>query len=264
MSIRSASRCEAYLSGMTSDPGFSDDDVARVFARASELDVQDADEPAAPGRSLTPSDESHGRLTLAELQAIGAEAGISADAIARAARELAVGAPAAGFVRRRAGIPVAVGQELRLDTPVSDAEWTRIVVRLRETFDARGELREQGAFREWSNGNLHASLEPTATGHTLRLRTKKGGAGEMLGMVGGLAGFAATLGVLGHFADKPKAFVIAAMMASIAVGIGGWQLVSLPRWAALRARQMRQVLQSVLTDRARRLEAPDVGAADDS
>ncbi len=235
---------------MTSDPGFSDEDVARIFARASELDVEgEADHPA-PGRAVVRADESEARLTLAELQAIGAEAGISATAIARAARELALRAPGQAHTRTMLGVPVAVGHELTLESPVSDEEWTRIVVRLRETFDARGELREQGAFREWSNGNLHASLEPTATGHTLRLRTKKGSAREMLGMAGGLAGFAASLGVLGHFADKPKAFVIAAMMASIAAGIGGWQLVSLPRWAALRAQQMQDVLDGVLADRS--------------
>lgn len=247
---------------MPHEHGYSDEDVTRIFARASELEVDQGERDAASGGALVPADDSSRGLTLAELQAIGVEAGISAAAIARAAHELSLGAPAPTVVQRWAGIPVAVGQSLRLDPRVSDDEWTRIVVRLRDTFDARGTLRDQGAFREWSNGNLQASLEPTDTGHLLRLRTRNGNASALLAMAGGLAGFASLLSLLGVVADRPKAFVIAAMIGAIGVGMAGWQLVTLPRWASVRAQQFRDVLESVLADRIKRLDAPPAGPPD--
>src|SRR6185369_2512687 len=67
-------------------------------------------------------------------------------------------------------------------------EWDRLVVDLRETFDARGTIRSDGSLKQWTNGNLQALLEPTATGHRLRLRTVMGAARAQL---------TAGLGVLG-------------------------------------------------------------------
>lgn len=240
---------------MAHEHGYTDEDVTRIFARASELDADDGERDEASGRAMVAAPGASHGFTLPELQAIGAEAGISAAAIARAAHELSLGAPAPGVVQRWAGLPVAVGQELRLDTPVSDAEWTRIVVRLRDTFDARGTLRDQGAFREWSNGNLQATLEPTDTGHMLRLRTRKSSVRDVLGIAGGVGGFAGMLAVLSSVADKPNALPIAAMLGVVAIGMAGWQWVAIPRWAALRAEQMQAVLQSVLDERAQRLAA---------
>lgn len=252
----------ATLYCMPPDRGFSDDDVSRIFARASELDADVPADQHAPGQAITPAEGEPQGLTLAELQAIGAEAGISASAIARAVHELSVGAPSRASVQRWAGIPVGLRQELHLDTPVTGEEWTHIVVQLRATFDARGTLREQGAFREWSNGNLQASLEPMDTGHELRLRTRNGNASALLAMAGGLAGFAAMLSLLGVAADRPKAFVIAAMIGAIGVAMGGWQLIALPRWATVRSQQFREVLQLVLANRIKRLDAPPAAIND--
>ena len=36
---------------------------------------------------------------------------------------------------------------------------------------ARGHLSEEGPFRQWTNGNLQALLEPTESGQQLRLKT---------------------------------------------------------------------------------------------
>ncbi len=69
----------------------------------------------------------------------------------------------------------------------SDEEWERLVVDLRETFDARGIVRHDGALKQWTNGNLQVLLEPDEKGHRVRLRTTKGDARGM--MVGGLVMF---------------------------------------------------------------------------
>jgi len=49
-----------------------------------------------------------------------------------------------------------------------------MVVLFRRTFGAHGVLRAEGSLREWGNGRLRMSLEPTAQGgHQLRLSTSK-------------------------------------------------------------------------------------------
>jgi hypothetical protein len=78
------------------------------------------------------------------------------------------------------GITIGVGRTIELDRRMSEEEWERVVVLLRETFDARGNVRSHGSLREWTNGNLQALLEPTASGHRLRLRTTHGTARAMM------------------------------------------------------------------------------------
>ena len=46
-------------------------------------------------------------------------------------------------------------------------------------------MKAYGSLRQWTNGNLQALLEPTATGHRLRLGTLKGNA--RASMAAGLA-----------------------------------------------------------------------------
>src|SRR5437870_10699022 len=97
--------------------------------------------------------------------------------------------------RRFLGLPIGVGRSVDLDRALSDPEWERLVADLRDTFDATGRMRQDGAFRQWTNGNLQAVLEPTDIGHRLRLRTGKGDAVAFL--MGGLAigGLAAAMGI---------------------------------------------------------------------
>ena len=51
--------------------------------------------------------------------------------------------------------------------------------------------------REWTNGNLHVFLEPTATGDRLRLRTRKGSAMAVFAM--GAAGLVIGLALMTLF-----------------------------------------------------------------
>ena len=79
-----------------------------------------------------------------------------------------------------------MGRTVYLDRPVSDHEWDLLVVDLRETFNARGKLRQEGSFRQWTNGNLQVLLEPTDSGERLRLKTVKSGARASI-LMGGTA-----------------------------------------------------------------------------
>jgi hypothetical protein len=68
---------------------------------------------------------------------------------------------------------VAKGELPKSKPTRPQGEERNIVVTLRETFEARGRLQRDGSFRQWTNGNLQALLEPSATGHRLRLSTRK-------------------------------------------------------------------------------------------
>ena len=208
------------------DRRYNDKEIAAIFRAAAETQ-----ENAPPE---VPRDEG---LTLADLQAIGREVGIPADAVAQAAQALDVRVGATS--RTILGLPIGVSRTVHLNRRLSDAEWERLVVQLREVFNARGRTRTDGSLRQWTNGNLQVLLEPTATGHRLRFGTVHGAARASIG-----AGFAflllsATIGVVsalgGNFdsAIPGMAFLLLSGAGFIASGA-----LRLPRWARLRQRQI--------------------------
>jgi hypothetical protein len=210
---------------------FNEEEVAAIFEKATEAQQTD--------RRQLPSGEG---MTLGDLQDIGRQVGISPELIGQAAKSIdRAGRPTS---RSFLGLPIGVGRTIELDRKLTDAEWDRLVVDLRETFDARGTLRHEGSFRQWTNGNLQALLEPTETGHRIRLRTLKGDAVAM--MIGGLG----MLGVASAaiiYAALRGAFGDAGMLSSLGLlatmgvamfGIGGLRL---PRWARTRQRQMEEI-----------------------
>src|ERR1051325_3140652 len=140
---------------------YSDEEAAAIFERASETEHAVVPVPAE-GRGLT----------LAALQDIGREVGISPESIALAAQSLDLaGRPA---LQRFMGLPIGVGRIVEFDRRLSDSDWEVLVADLRTTFQARGTVRYDGPFRQWTNGNLQALLEPTPTGDRLRLQTVQG------------------------------------------------------------------------------------------
>ena len=216
---------------------YGDDEIAAIFSQASK------EEARPPAVRSSRSDGPDG-LTLAELQAIGREAGIAPDAVARAAR--ALDARPSGGVRRLLGLPIGVERTVSLGRRLSDDEWERLVVRLREVFDARGTMSAHGNFRQWTNGNLQALLEPTESGHRLRLRTTRAsaragiGVGVMamgMGVVVAIAGAAA-----GRFAAATPGVVF---MALIGIGAIVSSVLPLPTWARLRGQQMDEIARTL-------------------
>lgn len=212
---------------------YSDSEIAAIFRAA-------ADGPVLPEREV-PREEG---LTLPELQAIGREVGIAPEAVAQAAHGLDVRRDAQS--RRFLGLPIGVARTVNLNRRLSDEEWERLVVQLREVFNARGVTRSDGSLRQWTNGNLQVLLEPTETGHRLRFGTLHGGASAMIG--GGLtalaiAGILAIVtsinGTLGG-AMTGIGFIVAAGLGMIASGA-----LRLPAWAKLRGRQMEAIATTV-------------------
>ena len=212
---------------------YNDTEIAAIFRAATEG-------PLAHSQPDVPHDEG---LTLPDLQAIGREVGIAPDAIAGAARALDVHR---GVGRTFLGLPIGVARTVNLHRRLSDEEWERLVVQLREVFDARGTTRSDGSLRQWTNGNLQVLLEPTESGHRLRFRTMHGGAQASIaaGFVAfGTAGVVALITALsGTLVDAMSGVLFLAAAGTLFVANGALRL---PRWARLRARQMDALAQAI-------------------
>jgi hypothetical protein len=208
---------------------YSEDEVSAIFERAAEAQQ-------AVRRTL-PASEG---LTLTDLRAIGREVGIPAELVDLAARS--VDQQGQDASRTFLGMPVGVGRTVELGRRLTDDEWERLVVDLRETFDARGTIRSDGSLRQWTNGNLQAFLEPTPTGHRLRLRTIMGGARRSMTVGLGMLGVSATVviasAVTGHVAEALAATGSLMGFGAALFAVGAARL---PGWARTRRRQMEGV-----------------------
>jgi hypothetical protein len=211
---------------------FNEAEMKAIFENAADAE--------AAGRQASAASDG---MTLAQLQEIGREAGISPEAVALAARLVEQrGQPVS---QRWLGLPIGVGRTLELGRRLSEREWEDLVVDLRETFDARGHVSAQGSFREWRNGNLQALLEPTTTGQRLRIRTVKGGAQSLVLAGVAMAGAAVVMAlvtVIPRGGTLGEALLGMAPLMAMAAGLVGAGALRLPSWARLRARQMDDVL----------------------
>jgi len=215
---------------MTNERRYTEDEVHEIFERAA------AKEP----QGLLASRREEG-MNLADLQDIGRQVGLDAARIAEAAAAIDVGGQ---LVPRRTswGMPVSVGRIVELERPPTDREWELLVAEVRQTFGARGRVVTEGRLREWRNGNLHVSVEPTETGYRLRMGTYKGNAlaTAAVGVGGVLMGLLFLLLMIleGKLA---RGFFLPAVF----LGMGGAALassvVALPRWAKEREEQMEYI-----------------------
>lgn len=224
-----------YLSVSMTERRFNEAEVAAIFERAAEAQQI--------SQHQLPSGEG---MTLSDLQDIGREVGFSSEQLARAAKAIELsGRPTS---RHFLGLPVGVGLTVDLARTLSAEEWEQFVADLRETFDARGIVKSEGSLRHWANGNLHAFLEPTATGHRVRLRTVKGDARGLLLAGLGTMGFAAVAMISSALRGVPVDAGFLSSLGLLATGGAGmfaFGAFRLPRWARLRRRQMEEVASRV-------------------
>jgi hypothetical protein len=215
---------------MPDDRRYADDEIEEIFRIAAE----DRRLPRAGATAET-------GLTLTELQDIGREAGLSPERVADAARSLEArrGALPRGH---SLGMPTAVGRIVPLPRAPDDREWALLVSQFRETFQATGIDRSQGASRHWSNGNLHIAIEPTETGTRMRLQTRKQN-GEVLNGIGSVGvGMSAVLfGIMAVGGRPDAAFIGPAFMSLMSVGALAANAIRLPRWARTRESQMEEL-----------------------
>jgi len=213
---------------------YSEEEVAQIFERATEAQHG--------GVRRLPSAQG---MTLEALQEIGREVGIAPELILQAARSLDLaGQPS---TRRFLGLPIGVRRSVELRRRLTEAECERLVVDLRETFDARGVLRHDGAFRQWTNGNLQVLLEPTESGQRLRLRTIKGDARAMMTGGLGMIGISAVSVVAALMGGVSGAGEVSSLLSLAGIGAGmfGLGAIRLPGWARRRQRQMEAIAERV-------------------
>ena len=214
---------------------YDDDEVAEIFRRATGEGTGDGGTgPRAPSEGMS----------LQELEEIGREVGIAPDAIDRAARSLERRVDAAP-VQRFLGAPRTVSRTFRLERPLTDHEWERVVAELRRTFEAKGRVETQGRLRSWTNGNLQVHVEPEGSGYAVRMRTKQGQTSQ-LAIVGGvftgiglLAAFGGLLGSGSDALSKGLMFLVAGLVTLL------WARMSLPGWARTRAEQMEALAERI-------------------
>ena len=223
---------------------YNDEEVAEIFQRATEAQ-----------KSTLPTSSSAEGTSLAELQEIGKEVGLPPDLVARAAQSLQTKGKVEG--RLMAGLPVGVGRTIDLPRPLTEAEWHQLVVQLRETFDARGKLSEQGPFKQWTNGNLQALLEPTPTGQRLRLKSLKGSAMSMMSAGFGMVGITASILTVMYLRAVPFDADALWLVFTTGLGLLTAGALQVPSWARLRSRQMEEVAERLTVSL---ISAPDATA----
>jgi hypothetical protein len=215
---------------MNDERRYTEDEISEILDRATEAQTDRS--PTSAGAT---------GLTLRELHEIGREVGIPEEVITRAATGLDRPKPEAVAPETFLGQTIGVGRTVHLPRPLTDQEWHRLVIDLRETFNAKGRISGEGAFRQWTNSNLHALLEPAEQGERLRLRTLKGNARISQGMGaafmagGALMGIASMLGVAG---DPGNVVFMGVMGAVFFLS----SRLTVPSWAKTRTRQFEEVI----------------------
>lgn len=211
---------------------YGDDEVREIFSLAT---------TGGTGDQSVPADS--GGLTLEQLREIAREAGIDPARVAQAAASLdARGKPAP--VRRMLGLPIGVSRVVDLPRAPTDREWEQLIAEFRTTFGATGRATSSGGLRDWSNGNLHICVEPTARGEQLRLSTLKDDAVglNVIALATGTVSVLMSAGIAA--AGKPeKALLFLVLFGGISLTAILANVIRLPRWAREREQQMEAIAE---------------------
>src|SRR5215831_15376634 len=186
MTIQSPSirRAPTIQSITMSERRYDDEEVREIFSLATTGGTRERSLPAESGG-----------MTLEELKRIGQEAGIEPARVAQAAEKLDARGRTAP-VRRSLGMPVGVSRVVDLPRAPTDREWEQLISEFRTTFGAHGRATTSGGLREWSQGNLHISIEPTERGEQMRLTTLKEDAMVLNGFSVVLSGMSVLFGAV--------------------------------------------------------------------
>lgn len=214
---------------MSDERRYQDHEIRQILDLAIDQEDRTAQAlPAADG------------LTLRELQEVGREVGLPPERITQAAAAFE-GRGEAVPRGTTLGLPTSVGMVVPLPRNPSERDWELLVAELRTTFGGKGEITTQGGLREWTHGSLHAFVEPTETGHRLRLTDSSLAVGGIA--FGGLLLAMAVLifGVL--LGQDAPAFKLAvpAFFSLLGGGLVAGSVISLPRWARRQEKSMEQI-----------------------
>lgn len=212
---------------------YTDEEVEQILARAAEAESTGAVELRERG------------WTLAEIQRVASEAGVSADAVevAAASVDMSINKPAEP---RLLGAPVGVARTAAMPRGMTDDEWRQLVHLLRDTFAAQGRESSDSIRREWRNGNLRALVERGESHARVEIRSVNG-QGQRLMALGGVFAALGTLltsviGMSGHPVMSTPGPMI--LTIGVAMFAGGWVRTS--RWSRARRDQFEEVIRAAL------------------
>lgn len=221
---------------------YSDDEVKRILSDAVESDAALGETAGERG------------MTLAEIEQIGVEAGLTPASVRAAATSIDRHVQHAPTDPRMLGMRVGVGQSVALPRPLTDIEWRRLVVLMRDQFQATGREQEVAGQREWRNGNLRVAVEPLGDGAVLQMRTRKANASSFMGVGAALfAGGALVEGVAQVAHVGPHALANALVWVIGGAALTAVSAIDLRRWSGRRRAQFQEI-----ADYARQLSAAEV------
>jgi plasmid stability protein len=214
---------------MSKERKYQDHEIREILDLA--IDQEDG-----PAQSFPAADG----LTLLELQEVGREVGLPP---ARITQAVAAFEGRGESVPRGTtlGLPTSVGRVVPLPRSPSDREWELLIAELRTTFGVKGEMTSQGGLREWSHGKVHAFIEPTETGHRLRLADSNAAVAGII--LGGLV-LAFALMILVVLLDKDDPgfkLAVPAFFSLIGGSLVAGSAISLPRWAREQEKRMEHI-----------------------
>ena len=231
---------------MSKERRYQDHEIRQIL----DLAIGQEDSPA---QSLPAVDG----LTLVELQDVGRQVGVLPERITQAVA--AFEARGESVPRGTAlGLPTSVGRVVALPRNPSDQEWELLIAELRTTFGVKGEVTSHGGLREWSHGSLHAFIEPTETGHRLRLTDSNMAVGGVF-FGGFILAFALMIFVVLLGKDDPGfKFAFPAFISLFGGSLIAGSALSLPKWAREQEKRMEHISR-----RAVSLLARGPGSSDD-
>lgn len=260
------------LSHSPADPAmaerrYDEEQIRKTLTRATELapdaELSPGTDLLSPG-SAPPAPRG---LTLSELEEVAGEVGITRSRIPEAVAEIELSRSLAPATKPHLGVTLTAAHAVQLLRMLTEEEWDRFVVRLRDTFGATGAVRTEGSLQTWSKGYLKVLLEPLSTGARLRVQSMDGASkqwvdsGLALGVSGAVA--AVALGVLSIVGGKPLPWLFWGLVGAFAAGGRAmWSdgRAKAAKWLPTRERQFRLLGEEVRriadTVAAPRLEGP--------
>ena len=218
------------------DPHFSTEAARAIFRRAAEHQEM--------ARSALKADADG--VSLADLQSIGAEAGIDPAYIAAAAAELQTDDAEEDVPWWYAGSPTIEAEAVVPGAITDGPMWAAMVRELRDTFDTDGIATQLGGTLEWSftppmgGESTRVEVTPEPHGTRIRITRSKTQAARMGASMGGMLGFSGFFVGAMIFAVTGFSFVgLAFMLMLIAAGAAVAGL-NIPMYRAAVRREQKQ------------------------
>ena len=229
---------------MSTKRRFTEKEIAKIFEKATR--AQNAvNEESGAGEGLS----------LEDLKQIAESTGIDPAFITQAIADMDrdTSHPA---LQKHMGLPFGLSRSVKLPASFSDTDWEQLVVDLRRTFNHRGEIKQDGSFREWSHAYTHAYVEPSPDGYELRLEAKNGNIKPFfwVGILYILFAFV-LFGVLSSGADPglKTALIVSGLAMAAGIGMFSSSFFVAPRWI----RKMEQQFDGICERTTARVDASE-------